>query len=752
MKLLRYILYGLLVFFLIEIIYYNVVFDILLVALLFVVSYALGSFFKIKLGPLDNLFIKLSIGLGIVGIFVWLTTFIDIHKKSLFIVLSILVIAKQYKIILNASNKINTIIKLHVRKQPLFLCLFLLILMIYIVPAVYPVWQYDSLSKHVAIATQMSMNAWDYNVVEFIGYGDYAIFSHLLFTFLMSLGGTKALVLLNVSFSFFIYLALIRLSRSVIKTKMLPFLIGIIYFSTPLILNLSTTMYVDIIPVFFIIVALLVVKTLNPSIVYNHLTYMYFILGLSFFSKQFSVYFILPISIVLAVMLILKVGWVKSIVKFSMSFLICISSFFPVLILIWYKTGNPVFPFINSIFKSAYFPVTNFEDPFTHELSFSFKSLFSIVFNTSSNIELENGGLGYILLLLPVAVVASFFIKNKFLYFANYLILASYFLATLMTYNIRYFLGSIVLSIMVCVIAVYIIFRKLLRSNFNNVLQVTVMGALLIINMLFNINPQNYHSIKKSMLAANEEFLKNDNEGILSSINEKGTRLLSNNDVYRGAFLGEFYTLTWYNMIFTDKLSNNEIAPVDFLLSFDYYLVDKRQDLRLSNLFTLEEPEIRKILIEEEETATHILYRVNNTKNVDIITSTYQEPLHVNANNPVVIPFENQYSDYKIDLEIEGDDKGEVGRWQINWMNKSGVMITTSLVPFEVKRGNHHYINIVTDVPKNASSGLLYLNSHTEESIKIHSVKLSANAKTGNHILDQVLERYNRKWPYLYNQ
>lgn len=748
MKSLKISVIALAILLVFELVYFNIVFDMLVVALLLLVSYALGSLFKTRFGQLDNIFIQLSVGLGITGMLVWISTFFSINKKSIFLILSILIICIRFKKLKHAFKNIRRVIGFHSKKQPIFVCCCLLILMIYIIPASYPIWQYDSLSKHLAIPNQMANSIYDYNVVEFVSYGDYAIFPHLLYTFLFTLGGTKALVLLNTVLSVLMFFPLIRLLREITKSKTVPYTVGLLYFSMPLAINLSTTLYIDMYPVYFTIMALLAMKSLNSKVLITHLPYIYFIFGLAFFSKPMAVYFILPVSIVLFGLLVYKEGFIPSLRRFALSLITCLSSFLPIFLLIWYKSGNPVFPFMNGVFKSEYFSTSNFSDPFTNVLNVSFQSLYDVVFHTSKNIELENGGVGYFLLALPVAFACVFFLRNKVYLLLIYLIFTSYWLSTLMTYNIRYFYGSIILATIVISVTIHWLFTRLIRIKWGAVLSLIAVLIICIPNMWFDVNPNNYLSLKKDMLTPHTELTRNNNESILMNINKKGIRLLSNNDVYRGTFLGEFYTLTWYNTMFTEKLSNGQITSSEFMDSFDYYLVDKTQKLRMPELFSLEEhPELKGKLVVKEETGTHVLYQVKHDNS--IIAEEYKVPIKVNVETPTIFTFENIYQSYTIDLEIEGQGESEMGRWQINWMDQKGDMISTSLVPFNVKDGVHHYINRMDNVPANAVQGLFYITSHNETPVKVLSAKLSSDSRSKFNVVDQALEKYNNKWPHL---
>jgi hypothetical protein len=71
---------------LLEAIYYNIAFDIILIIFLFSTAFALGIFFDVKgrLHSIDKALIRLCLGFGIVGFIIWLTTFHNFNYKSLY--------------------------------------------------------------------------------------------------------------------------------------------------------------------------------------------------------------------------------------------------------------------------------------------------------------------------------------------------------------------------------------------------------------------------------------------------------------------------------------------------------------------------------------------------------------------------------------------------------------------------------------------------------------------------------------------
>ena len=74
----------------------------------------------------------------------------------------------------------------------------------------------------------------------------------------------------------------------------------------------------------------------------------------------------------------------------------------------WWKTGNPVFPFANSVFRSPYFPKTSLIDARYNE-PLTWKTPYEATFRSSHFYEGRNGSFGfqYFLLLLPAAILMS---------------------------------------------------------------------------------------------------------------------------------------------------------------------------------------------------------------------------------------------------------------------------------------------------------------------------------------------------------
>jgi hypothetical protein len=75
----------------------------------------------------------------------------------------------------------------------------------------------------------------------------------------------------------------------------------------------------------------------------------------------------------------------------------------------WRKTGNPIFPFANSVFRSPYFETASSVDDVRYHAPLNWKTPYDLAFHSQRYYESQNGALGfqYFLLLLPAALMMT---------------------------------------------------------------------------------------------------------------------------------------------------------------------------------------------------------------------------------------------------------------------------------------------------------------------------------------------------------
>lgn len=744
------------ILFVIEALYFNIFFDYVLIAFLLTLSLAVGGLYRIQSRNLDTVLVKIALGLGSIGFFVWLTTFYNLHHKSLFLIIGFLLILWRHNpLVQDFRDLFVRLAKLSKTHTPL-LALLLIGMILYTIPGSYPIQQWDALAKHIVIPSQiLNHGYYDYNVVESIIFGDYALFAHMLYFFLLVLGGTKALVLLNVTVSLLTLATVLRIS-AILTQRVLPLLIiAALYLTTPLIYNYSTILNTDIYPIFFIAVALLLIQYDKITFLSRNLPLIALLFGFAFYSKQVAFYMIIPLSVYIIFLLIKgrKYSSRHLFAVIGLSIGLFFVPFLPSMLLIWYKTGNPLFPFLNGLFKSPYFAPSNFQDPYTvwqRFLGFDLHSLLSIVFDTSRNTEYVNRSSGFHLLLLPlVLIVWPFLLKTRRFLSLLLITFGSYWISiTFFNPNIRYFLGAIVFAIPLTIIALDMLMMKLQKSFYRYWILSIVAITFVTMNAIVITKSNNPLGFKKAMLIPDNRLTSAPNESILSSINQKEIYLLSNNDNLRGTYKGHFYTLSWYNTMLVLKLleSNN---PLEFFTLFDYYLVDKLVPLASFDpkiyLTTRHEIYPKNSVVTEriQEDERYVLYKIIKPYRT-LLDKNLSVPETVTVDTPKIIPFTKKATSYKIYLDMmPASAQQTMGRFQINWMDKKGDFAGVSLVPFDIKEERAVYeSDPISNIPANATTGNLYLTSHTTAPVRIYGYEL---AQQGGSFVQDELEKYGQK-------
>lgn len=737
-----------------EILYYNLAYDFALLFLLFATALSVGSFFKVRVFGIDKALVSLAIGLGIVACIVWWSTFYNFNYKSSYLSLSILVVFFRRAYLKKYLMESTRFLKNAYLSNYVLLIILIVAFGFYVIYASAPIFDHDSLVKHITIPYKILNNShYDYNVVESIVFGDYALLEHSLLLYLMALGGVKSLVILNVFISFFLIVILLRISSFLLKNSLFFTSIVLLYFSTSLIQFVSCVPKPDITTLYFAFTAYLIVQYKSIKSLKTNLLAVGILSGLSMFAKQIGFFYILPVVFYVLFLIYKhrKMLKLKDISILTMAILLALIVFVPPLIVVWYKTGNPLFPFMNETFKSQYYALKNFSDPYKHVLGMNFHSLYSIVFETNKNVEVIPLGAGAFVLLAPITIFA-FLIKYKRKRFALlfFMTFFSYWLSTKFTYNIRYFTGSLILLIP---ISTYTLFIFLQKIKFGKYIFAFLITSITIVQIGTIFNTKNYLGFKDAMLKPDGRLLKIENKSVLDTIpNKKQQFILSNNDPYRGTFEGKFYFLDWYNKYLLEFLRSGKISPLEFLYQFDYYLIDKRIPLgRYTNKMDPSVFVTQKKLKVYAESNTHILYKVQ--KETIIKTNTFKTPIIVTVDKPKVVIFDNTAKFYKIELEIEkvpNKNKISYGRQQIRWLDKDGNLVGSMLDGFLLRDGKHIYQSgTISDIPKNAKIGELYLTGHSPNvPLKFYSYKLLGIGDNSS-FLEKRLVKYGKKFPYL---
>ena len=730
---------------------YDLCFDLSLLLLLIITALSFGSLYKLRLRGVDRVLASLCLGLGSVAFLVWLSTFKNYNYRSVYLIVSLGMIFVRRENLFSYSRIISNFSIIVYRKYYYVLLTLLVFLGLYLIAAATPIVSFDSLTKHIAIPFKIiNSSHYDYNVVESIVFGDYALLTYMLYTYLLVFGATKALAIFVCTISFLVLLTLLRIVGYFCKKQSFCFAISIIYFTTPLVFSQSTIIYVDLISIYFVFTMFLVIQYKNLISIRTNLFAIALMAGFGVFAKPTSAYYIIPAFFCLLYILIINFKKIRLHDGILIIAALCVFllPFLPSLLIVWHKTGNPIFPFMNNIFRSDYFPAVQFKDPFNaSKLGLDFHSLYSIVFDTSKNIEMTRFGAGIFPILAPVIIV-TFFLSRRKLRFTllTFMTVASYYVATRFAYNIRYFIGSLIMLIPLILYSFEILSKKF-RIKIPLVLLCAVcIGAIQCLTLL---NRANYNGINKAMFRPDRQFIKNANANILNTIpNAEKSYILSNNDLFRGIFPGHFYSLEWYNSFMLTKLRSGQISPVDLLKQFDYYLIYKFKSVNTyTDKMDPADNTISPYLSVYAETPTHVLYKIKNTFET-LSEKRYDEPHTVNVKEPENFAFNVDSSAYKITLDVEKADEGAMSRFQINWIDADGNFLGTYLIPFQLDGERKKYSSgVIDEVPEKATVGILYLCSNDDKKINLYGYTLQYKNK--REFLYEILKKYSSKFPSL---
>lgn len=738
-----------LIFFMGVIIYYNVVWDYFLIALLLCTSYILGNKFKINGTNIEKFFMKIALGLGLIGIAIYFILLLGIGNKSLYFILYALIWLVCVKdAINNFQSEEGELrwIKEHIGKYRLLGGILILGLALYTMIGSAPMSMYDTLTKHLPITVYAAENGeWYTNVTESIVYGEPMVLQYTYSTLFAVFGAYKALVLFNVVLLFLVFGVLAYLTYK-IYCKTNWWILGVILLTTPFFFVFATVFYLEILPLFFFFSAFVGCARLDAKKIWDNIEVISLICGFSLFVKLTHLFTLAVIAMVLAVICIIyavkkkKVftGIRKAVGCLCLGMAPSIVSIFH----IWYKTGNPFFPNFNELFKSPYFAQYNFADPFTNKLSFSLKSLIDIVFYPEKNIEMGRYAFGIYLLFIFTIPVAVFLLRKqregKYLFIWSGISVAAYLANTLTTYNLRYysavwvlFIVSITVSISTCI---NIVKQKYVMRG----ISVCILVVLLLPNVWYIRNIYQFtYKIQK-----NEAIVKNAYCDLFDLIPE-GKRVLSvtNSNQFKGQYKGYFASTTWHNTT-TDKVLDGTYTWKQYISSFDYVLIDKLCEKLHDNeeIMDVLTPMLGKKVSESEGCSLYEIDTVQERK--IILEKNLESSTECNVMNPLVECIENNESAYYITHCVNNKNLQPVTmRYQINWMKEDGAFLGTTIMTYLAAPGRGTYCSDAISTNKKADYGMVYICTADEQTVEVESFKV----EVVNDIIAQEIEQFDKR-------
>jgi len=277
------------------------------------------------------------------------------------------------------------------RRDTLALAAFLFVLLAHWLVALLPEVSADGLAMHLTIPMSVEHNRlWSFDFRQYawalmpMG-GDWA------YTAVYLLGGEAAARLLNFAMLCAIVAVIYREAWRWLAPAQ-AWLTAALFVSTPLVQLATGSMFVENIWAAMLLVAVV-------ELVQGELIVVGILFGAALSIKVGTAAFLAPAAIVFALR---SRGRLRPALA-GIALLIVLGA--PPYLNAWRKTGNPVFPFANQVFKSPYFDAAPLQDSRYREKP-HWTAPYDVTFRSSLFYEGQNGGLGFqYFLLLPAALL-----------------------------------------------------------------------------------------------------------------------------------------------------------------------------------------------------------------------------------------------------------------------------------------------------------------------------------------------------------
>lgn len=742
--------------------YWHGIFDLFLTGLYLATAYAGGSFLRFRAfrRPILTLMLRLLGGVAILTVGTWAVTLFSLPHKQLFMAATVGLLFWRRRQLRQVGRNLRRIWMVQVQAAPLVAAALVAVAGLFLIYASYPITSYDALAAHLVIPAKiLAGGRYDYNVIESLVFTTPDLMLHMAGVWLMALGATKGLVYFVAAMGLAAMVLLVLMLRKSNPAPRFSALLTILLFGlTPLTVQQSVFFTLDIMPLPFLFLVIGFLVAVPTRGVVENLPVLMGLLGAAMFGKRAALYMVLflgPTMLVMAAWSIRlkEVTLVRVVQLASIGAGVMLLVFAGPFFVVWNKTGSPIFPYMNEVFKSIYFPQVNFKDPYSSPLGLDFTSLIAIVFHTGKHLEMPPGGLGYHLLMFPFAMLYALICRDRKWLLISLCCLGGYYFSTRTTYNIRYFLAAFALTMPVTSFALAGVINRIpLRKLRGVVMAVAVLGLTVpCFHFLFLSAGWSQIHFKWAMLYPDDRMCITPFDDVFEHIpGDRAAVFYNGRHPLRGDYPGFFCSASWHNMFILDLLNKAVISVPELLEEFEYVIDPIAPDQRGLDLQEVEQKDLLALIYQGE---LYKLYRVKREAFKKGLTM--EEVFSVSFDSPLVVSVSNSKT-YRIDdagqhtrfiMDVEANGEGRMGRCQINWFTgKDGSYVGSTLHPFPLRPGRHVYQYDYETPHADDVYGVLYLTSHDEQAISIHSLTL---LKERANRFRQALAEYDARWPHL---
>ncbi len=630
---------------------YHSIPDVVLLTVLLVSAYLYGLWF-LKVFKIQNAYACCGVGLCLLGVMVCYILSFGWGSKPLYLILLVLPWILGRLEVINLTNSIRA----RVKSQPLFAGMAGAIFLFYLALGSRPIAASDALIKHLPISIYAAeLGQWYDNILEnIVAFSESTLLHYSFTTIMVEFECFKALTLFNVFLFFVIFGMILNFTKSIYEETD-SWLLLVVYFSVPYIMQIVTTFTVDIFPILIVFTCIVLVQDFEYKDILGKIPLLAFLIGCAVYTKLTILSSVLVVGCVILGLFVSYIYHQRKVMRGTAT-LVSVLKIIPVSLVLfcipfiysfaknWYMTGNPFsITAYNNIFKSPYFDVQAFARPFTNNaMGASLKCFWEISFQTSNMVEAANGAMGYLWLLIVLIPVAIILLKNRKLLVWFVTSLLGMQIAGMIVGNLRYIIATLLIIEVMLVISISAIINRIKSCENRNTVYTIVSLVIILPNILFLADDVNW-GIE---LKPNTSVTKNDNTEILQYVPEN-SNVFSFNDEYKGDYNGFYYYLSWHNAYVNDKLQSGEIKLSDFLQEFDYAILKKGTKIEdKSEAFAIalcEQAIEEQLLVEEAQSEKYVLYRVVANEQSEIFASGEDICLEAEDNVMVVVDEAEQY-------------------------------------------------------------------------------------------------------------
>jgi len=614
---------------------------------------------------------------------------------------------------------------------------------VYLLMVLMPEFGYDAQTTHLRIPGYVYANHfWHFDVKEQYG-AVIPMNGNWLYTVGFMLGGEAAVRLLNIALLGTVVAQILALLVEWKQGRLLSLAAALIL-SLPIVYLASTSLFIENVLALFSMGALSALLLFASRNQHSYLWISAFLFGVALGAKlQTS---LLIVSIMLALFADKRLFHAMKNIPtlwsvMGISILLFLGTGIIPYFIAYIKTGNPVFPFFNGIFKSPYFDTgTSFDNLLWKEAT-NLLTLKNLTFSAGKYIEGQTGSFGWhFFFFLPLVAAASFFYRIRHAFF----LLLSTLLFTVIIFHFQAYLRYIYPVYFIFTWCIILFINEIIERNkkFGTVLQGTAWG-LVFLNLLF-LPACNYwyrdFSFKALFSPTEREALIHERAPYRKAVeyinvSEKaGINILVAMSPFVWDLRGKVYNANNFSYFFSKEFYGikTEVEMLKLLKekSIHYLLVDENYGfvkgygiLPIIQALTKVEKQFGSIsvrVLRDDLSFSEELLKNPDFQDMDgwvlSDTSVYNKERRslLVSETKIATQTVAVKGGEKIKMEVETRcaKQGSTFRMQINWMDRKGGFIGTDLTPLGCTDIFKGYSKVLT-VPEKAVTGIVYVNGHS---------------------------------------